>query len=194
MPDSARPANQAYYLDVGLGEWRGVFTFTLTDWEAFWRDRLRPLDRFIWLWLIAIFKLVGWAGIVSRLERADGPGIRVHNRLRIHRLGLTLYRLEEVYTLDEDGTDVVVDARERFGPIPHLFTDRKRHTARITEGGMRAVYTLPLLGAEWTAVYRVQRDRRHVASTLTCAWARAYERIGRRSARVREESHARSGS
>src|SRR5205085_7558128 len=136
----------------GLGDWRGIFTFKLTDWDAFRRDRLGLVDRFIWLWLIGIFKLVGWAGIASSLRRLDGPGVRVGNHLRIHRLGVTLYLLREVYTLDEDGTDAVVDAQERFGPIPFLFTNRKRHTARVLEGGMRADYSVPLLGARWDAV------------------------------------------
>jgi hypothetical protein len=42
---------------------------------------------------------------------------------------------------------------------------------------MRAVYTLPLLGARWTAVYQVRPDLRHIDSTLTSAWAEAHERI-----------------
>lgn len=180
----ALPANQVYYVSVGVGDWDGRFTFALTDWEAFWRERIGLVDRFLSLWLIGTFKLIGWAGITSTLRRVDdaASATRVGNHVRIHRFGLTLYVLTETYRLDPNGRDVVVDASERFGPIPLLFRNRKRHTAEVLDGGMRAVYSLPLLGTSWTAVYHVRPDRRHVDSTMTGSWAEAHERIARLTA------------
>jgi hypothetical protein len=193
MADAPLPANQAYYLDIGLGEWRGHFDFRLTDWAAYRRARLGALDRFLSLWMIGIFKLLPWAAITSRLAPEAGDGVRVRNHVRLHRLGLTLYVLDEVYTLDPDGSGVVVNALERFGPIPFLFRHRKRHTARVFDGGMRAVYSVPLLGDEWTADYLVHPDRLRIDSALTCAWAEAHERIRRQQPYVPQESYASSG-
>jgi hypothetical protein len=176
------PANQVYYLSVGLGGWTGRFTFAITDWSAFRRDRIGLANRFLTLCFVASMRLAGWGAITSELERVDvgSPEIRVRNHVRIHRFGITLYMLAETYTLDADGAGVVVDASERFGPAPFLFRNRKHHTARVLEAGMRAVYSLPLLGATWTADYHVQPDLRHIESTLTSAWAQAHERIEKR--------------
>jgi hypothetical protein len=175
------PPNQVYYLEVGVGDWAGRFTFRVTDRAAFHCDRLGPRNRLLSLWLAGTFRLIRWGAITSSLRRVEeaAPALVVGNRVRLHRFGLTLYLLRETYTLDPDGTDVVVEARERFGPLPFLFRDSKRHTARVVDGGMRAVYDLPLLGASWTAVYEVHLDRRHVDSTLTCAWGEAHERIAK---------------
>jgi hypothetical protein len=178
---STPSASRFYYLTVGVGDWSGRFTFELTDWRAFWRDHLGPVNRFLSLCMIASFRTLGWGAITSTLRRVDDGGgpVRVENHVRIHRVGLGLYVLAETYTLDADGRTVSVDARERFGPVPFLFRHRKRHTAEILDGGMRAVYPVPLLGALWTAEYEVHPDRRHIDSTLTCAWARAHERIAK---------------
>jgi hypothetical protein len=175
------PPNQVYYLEVGVGDWDGRFTFRVTDRAAFRRDRLGPRNRLLSLWLAGTFRLIGWGAITSSLRRVEeaAPALVVGNRVRLHRFGVTLYLLRESYTLDPDGTDVLVVAHERFGPLPFLFRDSKRHTARVVDGGMRAVYDLPLLGASWRAVYEVHPDRGHVDSTLTCAWAEAHERIAK---------------
>jgi hypothetical protein len=177
----APPANQVYYLKVGQGEWRGRFTFALTDWGAFRRDRIGLVNRFLALCFVATMRIAGWGAITSALRQVpdDGPAVRVRNHVRIHRFGVSLYVLDETYTLGADGSGVVVDARERFGPVPFLFRNRKHHTAQVFDGGMRAVYPLPLLGATWTAVYLVQADLRHIDSTLTSAWAEAHEQIGK---------------
>jgi hypothetical protein len=177
----ALPANQVYYLRIGVGDWEGRFTFELVDRDAFWRDPIGLVNRTLSLWLIGTLKIIGWGAITSRLRRVEdsSPTIRVRNHVRIHRFGLTLYVLMETYTLNADGSDVTVDALERFGPVPFLFRDRKRHTAAVFDGGMRAVYTLPLLGAQWTAVYRVGADGRQIDSTLRSAWAEGHERISK---------------
>jgi hypothetical protein len=175
------PANQVYYLEVGQGDWRGRFTFRVVDWQAFMRDDLGLVDRFLSLWLIGTTSVLGWSTITSTLRQLESAarGIRVGNHVRIHRFGVTLYLLSETYTLGDDGSSVEVDAFERFGPVPFLFGNHKQHTADVSDGGMRAVYTLPLLGTLWTAVYEVQPDRRHINSTLSCDWAEAHEIIGK---------------
>jgi hypothetical protein len=61
--------------------------------------------------------------------------------VRIHKRALTLYVLDEVYTLDPDGRRVAVDARERFGPLPFLFRNAKRHPAEIDEEGLPSAYS-----------------------------------------------------
>jgi hypothetical protein len=178
------PANQVYYLDVGQGDWQGRFTFRVIDWQAYRRVHMGPVDRFLSLWLIGATSLLGASTITSTLRQVESaaPGIRVGNHVRIHRFGITLYLLHETYTLGDDGSSVAVDAFERFGPVPFLFQNHKQHTAEVSDGGMRAVYTLPLLGSEWTATYEVQPDRRHIDSTLSCAWAEAHEIIHKVSA------------
>jgi hypothetical protein len=175
----APPANQVYYLRVGQGVWSGRFTFALTDRAAFHSDRIGLVNRFLALCFIVCMRLVGWGAITSALHQVhDGaPGVRVRNHVRIHRFGVTLYVLDETYTLSSDGTGVTVDASERFGPVPFLFRNRKHHTAQVLDGGMRAVYSLPLLGATWIADYHVRDGLRHIDSTLTSAWAEAHERI-----------------
>lgn len=179
----ALPANQRYYIGIGRGRWEGRFTFTLTDWVRFWREPISPRDRFLTLCFVSTLGVLGWAAITSVLvpDAERRQAVRVRNRVRIHRFGVTLYTLAETYTLDAGGSGVIVDAEERFGPVPFLFRDRKRHTAEVLDGGMRAVYALPLLGTQWVAMYQVLPDGRHIDSTLRCAWAEGHERIARMS-------------
>ena len=99
--------------------------------------------------------------------------------LHITKLGLTLYLLSEQYVLNRDGRQVQVIAKERFGPISFLFKNRKTHTAEILDSGMRAVYYLPLLGAQWIAEYKVRADRMRIDSTMRCSWGEAHETIDR---------------
>ncbi len=179
--ETSLPANQVYYLRIGVGEWGGRFTFRVTDWNAFRRDRVGAVDRFLCLWFVLVLTVVRWGAITSILRQVDDPGpeTRVRNHVRIHRFGLSLYVLDETYTLDADGSGVAVDAHERFGPVPFLFRRDKQHTAVVLDRGMRAVYSLPLLGAWWTAVYQVLPDLEHIDSTLTTTWAEAHERISK---------------
>src|SRR5919201_1242463 len=172
-------ANVVYYFDVGVGRWRGSFRLKITSWRAFFRDPIGPKYRFLTLWLVATLDLFGPPPIVSRLGGDPGAGEAgtVANSVRITRFGIPVYALDEHYVLDPDGRGVHVVANERFGPIPFLFRDHKEHSAKIEDGGMRAVYDLPLLGTRWVATYRVRPDREHIDSTLVCGWAEAHETI-----------------
>ena len=71
-------------------------------------------------------------------------------------------------------------AHERFGPVPFLFRNEKRHPAVIHADGMSSTYYIPLLGADWVASYTVHADRRHIDGVLTCVWAQATETIHKR--------------
>jgi hypothetical protein len=179
--DEATRANHQYYFATGVGEWRGRFTFALTDWDAFWSDRLGLLNRVLALVMTLVTTLFGDAEITSVLEGhpASGPAGVVTNEVRITKWGLTLYLLRERYVLHPDGRGVTVDSRERFGPIPHLFTVEKAHPAEVTEGGTRSTYYMPLLGTDWVGDYQVTRGGDRIESVLTCAWGRGTEVIDR---------------
>jgi hypothetical protein len=97
------------------------------------------------------------------------------NRLLIVRFWIPLYLAEEEYVLDPDGTGVEVIASERFGPIPFLFRDEKRFTAVIHEGGHDSTYSMPLLGAAWTARYHIRDDGGHIDGRIEGEWAEAQE-------------------
>jgi hypothetical protein len=174
-------ASQIYYFDVGRGTWTGMFTFRMTDWTKFWRDPIGVRPRVLTLAMTVFQALLGASRIDSVIVTApgEGPFGVARNVVRIHKLGLTLYLLREQYTLDVNGTDVRVDAHERFGPLPFLFRHAKQHPARIGVGGMSSVYEMPLLGTPWTARYTVHPDRDHIDGHLTCAWAESVETIHR---------------
>ena len=175
--------NFIYYFDIGLGDWQGKFLLTVTNWRKYWADHLGLKNRFLSLSLFVTLKLVGSAPITSHLDGDPkaGRGGVVANRVRISKFGLTLYLLEEHYYLDPDGTNIQVQADERFGPIPFLFKNHKEHPAEATNAGMRAVYYIPLLGTEWTATYTVAEDRTHIHSAMVCAWAEGHEIIHKTS-------------
>jgi hypothetical protein len=134
-----RPAgladNQTYYFTVGQGVWRGHFSFRLTDSHALRRDRIGLKTRLLARGMQFVQRLLG----DSRLD--------------------SLYLLNEQYTLNSDGRGVVVNAQERFGPIPFL----------------SSTYWMPLLGTDWTAEYTVARSRGEIAGVLRCPWAECTE-------------------
>jgi hypothetical protein len=167
--------SQTYYFDVGKGTWRGTFDFQVTDRDAFKRAKLGLKDRL----LLRGMSLMTPGRIDSTLWAHPDEGVAgvAGNTVRISKFGLTLYLLKETYTLDENGKDVAVHARERFGPVPFLLRNEKRHPAEIYERGMSSAYFMPLLGADWVARYTVRSDRRHIDGHLTCAFAEAREII-----------------
>ena len=174
-------ANQFYYFRVGLGDWRGAFHFKITSQRKFWADSLGLKNRFLTLLMAAVSALFGKACILSHVEGslAEGEAGVARNTVRIVKLGFTLYLLRERYVLNSDGRNVWVVSDERFGPIPFLFRTAKEHPAEILDGGMRAIYHMPLLSTEWIAEYTVRPDRNHIDAVMRCAWGEASEVIDR---------------
>jgi hypothetical protein len=169
--------SRVYYFEVGQGRWRGKFSFRVTSWSHLRGAPIGLTDRMLVVGMALFSRLVGTAKISSEIvgHLDQGEAGVAYNQFRLHRFGLTLYRLDESYTLDPSGRDVQVDARERFGPVPFLFRNRKRHPAVIHPGGLASTYYIPLLGADWTATYSIRPDRRHIDGQLTCRWAEAKE-------------------
>jgi hypothetical protein len=171
--------NQTYYFVIGHGEWRGSFSFRITSREKFRQAPLGLKNRLLLLGMRAVYRLFGKSRIDSKLwaDRDRGVAGVAGNTVRISKFGLTLYLLKETYTLAQNGSDVEVHAHERFGPIPFLLTNEKRHPAIIHEHAQSSTYYIPLLGANWVASYTVHPDRAHIDGHLTCAFAEAWEII-----------------
>jgi hypothetical protein len=167
--------SQTYYFAVGEGRWRGTFDFTITDRDGF---KAAPLSFKNRLMLKGMVRMTP-GRIDSDLsgERDMGVAGFMSNTVRISKFGLTLYLLRENYTLDSNGSDVMVQCRERFGPIPFLFRNTKHHPAEIHQDGMSSTYWIPLIGADWVARYTVSEDRTHIDGHLTCPFAEARETI-----------------
>ncbi len=172
-------ANIIYYFHIGAGEWMGIFRFAITSWSSFWSDRIGLKNHILALGMLIVIKLFGVGRISSRIEGFPERGEAgvATNIVRITKFGMTLYLLKEQYILHPNGRDVWVRSNERFGPIPFLFNNQKEHPAEILDSGMRSVYYIPLLGAEWTARYTVRDDRNHIESHMTCTWGEAQEII-----------------
>ncbi|MEA2408941.1 MAG: hypothetical protein QOE69_3060 [Thermoleophilaceae bacterium] len=173
--------NQTYYFAVGQGVWRGRFSFQLTDREALKRSPIGLKHRLLAHGMSLVQRLMGDSRLDSRIWADPGEGDFgvARNVVRISRFRLTLYLLREQYTLDRDGTNVVVNARERFGPIPFLFRNRKEHPAEIHAGGLSSTYYMPLLGEDWTADYTVDPGQRDISGVLRCPWAHCTERMAK---------------
>lgn len=173
--------NQTYYFTIGQGVWRGRFSFRLTDRDALRRDPIGLRHRLLARGMQLVQRLLGDSRLDSEIWASPDEGDFgvARNRLRISRFRITLYLLNEQYTLDRDGKGVVVDARERFGPIPFLFRNTKQHPAEIHEAGLSSTYWMPLLGTDWTADYTVAPGRREIAGLLRCPWAECTETMAK---------------
>jgi hypothetical protein len=180
--DIANPASlsdsQTYYFVIGKGPWQGTFSFRIASWHGFRKAKIGIKNHLLLLGMQAS-QMLGRSRIDSTLwvRPEDGVAGVAGNTVRISKFGLTLYLLRETYTLDADGSEVAVHAHERFGPLPFLFNNEKRHPAVIHTAGMSSTYYIPLLGAEWVANYTVAADREHIDGHLTCPWAEARETI-----------------
>jgi hypothetical protein len=173
--------NQTYYFAIGQGVWRGHFSFRLTDRKALKRDRIGLKHRLLARGMSLVQGLLGDSRLDSEIVASpeEGDFGVARNVVRISRFRITLYLLKEQYTLDRDGTSVVVNARERFGPIPFLFRNRKEHPAEIHAGGLSSTYYMPLLGTAWTADYEVAPGEHEIAGVLRCPWAECTERMAK---------------
>jgi hypothetical protein len=171
--------SQIYYGEVGRGRWEGTFTFRLTSWPIFRRARLGVKNRFLILSMATVQRLFGASRMTSKIwleEKHESLGF-VHNAIRLTKWHIPIYVVEETYTLDLDGNSVVVEARERFGPVPFLFRVKKRYPATIHPPGTSSTYWIPLLGADWIATYHVREDRRNLEGKIVCDFAEATETI-----------------
>jgi len=173
--------NQIYYFAIGRGRWRGRFGFRVTSWSELWRAPIGLKNRLLGASMAVLIRVCGRAMLDSVLggDEASGSAGIATNVVRISKFGLTLYLLKETYTLNQDGSGVAVEARERFGPVPAILRRHFTYPALIHPGGTSSTYYMPLLGAAWTAGYQVDPDRRHIAGRLVCPWAEASETIVR---------------
>ncbi|HEX3233948.1 MAG TPA: DUF5995 family protein [Gemmatimonadales bacterium] len=172
--------NQTYY-STGVGNWTGSFTFRVTGWPRFWSARLGFQNRVLVIGMALLMGLLRRARITSTIvgyPDQNEAGVAT-NLVRISAFGMTLYLLREEYILSPDGTQVCVRSSERFGPVRFLFNREKAHPAEVREGGERATYFIPLLGASWIGEYEVLQNGHHIQSLLTCEWAEARESIDR---------------
>jgi hypothetical protein len=180
-----RPAgladNQTYYFTVGQGVWRGHFSFRLIDREALRRDRIGLKNRLLARGMQLVQRLLGDSRLDSEIWASPDEGDFgvARNRVRISRFRITLYLLNEQYTLNSDGKGVVVNAQERFGPIPFLLRNRKEHPAEIHAEGLSSTYWMPLLGTDWTAEYTVAPSRHEIGGVLRCSWAECTESMAK---------------
>jgi hypothetical protein len=171
--------SQTYYFQIGRGRWRGAFSFRIVDRAAFRAAPLTLKQRLLARGMALVHRLTGDSRIDSDVwaRPEEGAAGIAGNTVRISRFGITLYLLRETYTLAENGSDVAVHAHERFGPVPFLLRNEKRHPAAIHADGMSSTYFIPLVGADWIASYTVHPDHANIDGVLTCPWARATETI-----------------
>ena len=181
IPDKSESDNQVYYFKVGKGKWEGNFQFRLTDKDNYKQDPIGLKNRFLVRSMLIFQKLFGKSKISSEIkiypEKAEFGTAK--NVVRIHKFGLTMYLLKEEYFLNPNGKDVRVVAKDRFGPIPFLFTKNKEYPAKIYDGGYRSTYWMPLLGAKWECKYFVKEEMNNIDGQLTCAWGESSEIIHR---------------
>jgi hypothetical protein len=173
--------NHIYYFKIGAGRWAGTFDFSITEWPKFRTATLGFTNRLLALAMNWAIRYFGNAKIASHIigHPKEGQNGIAQNLVIIRIWGIVLYRLQERYILNLNGRDVWVESHERFGPIPFLFNNKKQHPAEILDNGMRSVYYIPLLGAQWIGRYVVQEDCNHIHATLTCDWAVGHEVIHR---------------
>jgi hypothetical protein len=171
--------NQTYYFEIGQGVWHGRFSYRLTDSAALEADGIGLKNRLLARGMNLVQRLTGDSRLYSKIVASpeEGDFGVARNVVRISRFRITLYLLKEQYTLDRDGRSVVVNARERFGPVPFLFRNSKEHPAEIHAEGMSSTYYMPLLGTDWTADYKVSSGGREIAGVLRCRWAECTERM-----------------
>jgi hypothetical protein len=174
-------ASHVYYFDIGRGRWVGDFSFRVTSWRRLRRASIGVSNLFLVVSMDAILRIFGQAKLESTVtgDPDQGSAGVANNVVKITKLGVPLYLLDERYDLDPNGTDVTVASQERFGPIPFLFNVTKECSARIKSGGRGATYQIPLLGDDWVADYSVRSDNDHIHAVLQCPWSSAEEVIDR---------------
>jgi hypothetical protein len=172
-----RSAGEVYYLSTGVGHWRGSFRFRITSWRLLRGARIGLKQMLLAVGMHIVQRLTGAATIDSVIRAGDNGDEHpiAHNAVRIRRFHITLYALDETYAMGADGRSVTVSARERFGPVPFLLRNAKRHGAVIGEDGQSSRYDMPLLGTPWVAEYKVSEDRREIHGRLYSAWGEAEE-------------------
>jgi hypothetical protein len=163
-----------YYFEVGAGLWTGSFRFQVTSWRELHRSSIGVKNTLLVVAMTLTQKVLGPSRLTSVVVPLPESDV-VDNAVRLTTLRIPLYDLHERYVLAADGVEVLVVARERFGPIPRILTRSFEYPAEIRADGLGSTYHMPLLGSAWTATYDVGPDRSTLAGTLRCPWAEAQE-------------------
>jgi len=173
--------NQVYYFEIGKGQWTGKFGFYVTDWKAFWADKIGIKNRFLVFCLVSFVRVFGKPTIDSEVEAFPDKGTFgvATNKIRIHKGWLTVWTSTEEYVLDPNGTGVEVKAHERYGPIPFLFREDVTYSATIHPPGTSSTYIQPAVGTTFESSYQAAEDHDHVQAEIKGRWAQASEVIHR---------------
>jgi len=189
-----RHEHQIYYREIAEGLWRGRFEFEISDFGSFLRSEGRALDKVLALLLEGLRHLPGHAEMTGeiRCDPHEGPAGVAYVDVGVERFGLEIFHLEGRYRLQPDGSSVVIEITERFGPPGSPLLRDKRARAVIDQGGHRATYQMPLFGdPSWTGVYQIGADRRRLSASYRSSWGEARELMERCHSDLPREGPAR---
>ena len=173
--------NQAYY-QRNFGGWEGTFTFAITDWTTFRGAGMSLLDRWSVLATVYAPRFVGPLRVETQVDlRPDreAPDTMLH-RLRISKWGLTLYRTDEVFTLEEDGLAVTIRAVERRFPLLWRGRDWPVCHGAVEEAADAARYDIPWFGTTLEIRARLTADGVDVA--MATPWAAGVQHLSHKPA------------
>ena len=172
--------SHVYYFDIGEGRWAGSFGFSIEDRAKFRTARLAPWDRVLAHALGVVQRLPGEAEMRAEIlcDPEEGEAGVARVEVSVKRFGLEIYQLRGHYGLRANGADVAIEIEERFGPVGMPWRT-KRATAKITEAGLRATYTMPILGEDFVGVYDLDADRTFLDAKYHSAWGLSSETMRR---------------
>ena len=89
-----------------VGAWQSPFRLRIPNWTVFQRVPLRPIDRM----QVVSLTVMKWMFVPPHMQTTvtfDEAAQRVHHTTRISKLGVTLFRSEELIALNDDGVSGV---------------------------------------------------------------------------------------
>lgn len=171
--------NLAYYR-ANHGRWRSPFAFAITDWRAFRAAPMTRLERWKLRLIACVPKLVGPLEFDTTMdcETARERGQVLHTT-RLSKWGISLYRAAEVFTLNPNGTDVLITREERSWPTFRRARESGQSRGAVDPTGAVATYVFPFFGTLMKQTVTIEANGVRVVQETD--WSRGEQLLVRES-------------
>lgn len=141
--DSNRPCHR--YFQRNQGEWNWCAHFDIKSWTAMWSSDLTIFNKLRIALLIFMQNLFGPFIMWTRVQY-DERQSKVHHSTRLKKWGLTWYRSEKTFFLNEQNSKLRVEGFEYHWPAMNTPVPFRSLQGLVDASSKQAWYQMPLLG------------------------------------------------
>lgn len=141
--ETVKPNQVYFYRNRGPWDWN--VNFELKSWRDLWRSEAPFLSKISLSALILAQDFTGSLQMWTKVDFQESVSV-VHHSTRMKKWGLTIYRSEKDFILEEDGYGIQLEGVEYYWPLGFLAIPFKSQRGIVDVSTTRASYQMPMAG------------------------------------------------